>query len=162
MLLARSPCGTHTPTFWITQQYSEDLLPTCQHTHMTTHNYTLCNGSNPCVWPVCGQHRLSGGSTDSHHPLILTNLPFWSIQSMFHTNIFQPLICLSSESQSIIIATECRNQEENSWEKLPKLIWQGCPSKQGYALKKYGFLLPEKQDLGVYITTKATAVAQWL
>lgn len=32
---------------------------------------------------------------------------------MFHINRFQPLICVSSESQSIIIATQCRNQEEN-------------------------------------------------
>lgn len=47
-------------------------------------------------------------------------------------------------------------------EKLPKLIWQGCQSEQGYTLKKYGFLLPGKQDFGVYIATKATPVAQWL
>lgn len=47
-----------------------------------------------------------------------------------------PECCFSSQSQSIVIATKCQNQEVNTWEKLSKLVWQGCKNKQCYALKK--------------------------
>lgn len=114
------------------------------HTYDCTQLHFIYGTQPSYVWPVCGQHSLSSGSMDSHCTLILTDLPFSSIQSMFHINIFQPLICLSSETQTVFHSYWV---QKKTMRKVTKAYLARMSKHTRTCFKKNCFLLPEEKLL---------------